>query len=748
MARYVTEYGTIVEADPKSAKPGWVPAHGDEVTPAAHASDGADIGGALATGVRSAFSHFSNAMGALPAVAGELAHQVGLTEHNDWTPGALHASSVAEHAGDEGGFNMPSKALLASQAEEAARHPIAETAGGLAGTLAGSAPLAILGGAATGGVTRALGGGLAARLGGAAIGEGIAGGAFSLADAAQQAEEQKRDLDGQHALAAGGLGFLLAGGLSFVAKGLGEAAGAAGRKLGGLRRGAEELAPEFAPEAAGVARATDDIAGAAIPSKAATMEADTAAFPRQTRYARGQRDMAGSPFGDTDLPLGGKPGSDLNPEELRSALNAESINSANRTAKVNKLLEIVPEGAHPDWVLGMSKDQRTAMAEFVGVPEASDVTWQALADAVADREGVQIGSTLPKPAPPPSPTMPGMPPPMAQELPGAAAHAAPSAVASPARKAWEAVLTKALTHVAKHGIGKFAGGLLGFSHGPVGAMIGAGIGTAVDAGMERLAASGAISAMATRGAALAGKAVDGALALGSNAAVGSAAKIARMTPTMVFLGNHDTPEDAYAARSDELQALAANNGEGIRNKVSEAFGPLAASQPGAVVQAQQTADRGVQYLLSKLPQAGMSEGSLTPVSDTFTVPRAELASFARVYAAVMQPKTVLADIVRGTVTSDQIDAVKAVYPAWYETTVVDAYGEKLRARDAQGRRLMPGATRVANTVLGTSAGIDSAELGLRFGDKFTPKPGPAKPHASGAGLNAKNQSPTDKILER
>ncbi len=133
-------------------------------------------------------------------------------------------------------------------------------------------------------------------------------------------------------------------------------------------------------------------------------EPDQAVVAKRTRYARGARDVFEPAFDDAEMPLGGK--GPVEPEELRAALNGEALNSLRRTEKVNRLLEAIPEGAHPDWVMGMTQQQRESLVNYVlgdsfddflrdmgsKIPkasnlEASNETWKALADAVAAREG-------------------------------------------------------------------------------------------------------------------------------------------------------------------------------------------------------------------------------------------------------------------------------------------------------------------------------------------------------------------------
>lgn len=283
----------------------------------------------------------------------------------------------------------------------------------------------------------------------------------------------------------------------------------------------------------------------------------------------------------------------------------------------------------------------------------------------------------------------------------------------------------------------------GLSHGVPGYFLGEAAGEQLAPKVAGAIArnSGVIGEMAQKGARLAASAIG-------SVTEGTGAKVATATlpgATSVFMGDRETMEDAYGARIAQLERLAANNGQGIRDAVATSLGPIAHEQPGAFLGMTQAANAGVQYLIGKIPSVGIAENSLTPLSSSQPPPRAEMASFARVYAAIMQPKTVLRDIKNGTVTSDQIDAVKTVYPDWFQHVIVQAYGDRLRRIDAKGKTLAPNQNRVANMVLGTSTGLDSVDLALQVGSAFVPKAQP-KP-AGGAGRKTKQQTtPTDTVL--
>lgn len=726
MGRYLTEYGTVVETD--DPQKGWKPTD----RPLSSEADSSlgdyakTAGEGFASGALDAFT----APARLLTAAGSKA--LGTSDPFEGISGRGFLSDMAATAGGAEAGSQYDEA----QHARAEANPTTATLGTMAGTMAGALAGSGVANAAGRGVTGALGGGLGARLAGAGVAGALDGAPLGLAQAGDQAWLDRQKIDGQHALAAAGLGALLGGTLSFATRGAAEVFGAAGR---GVRRAADGVMAEAPEEAAAVEGAP---ASGTVPKAAPVGEG--ADLEIRTPYGQGK--------GKLGLPKQGEDGSFVGAgreeEDIGQALqysqDVETINNRNRVEKVDRLLNAVPEGAHPDWVLNMTPTQRRAMADFVGVPEASDTTWQALSDAVADREGVTLSSA------PEASAAAG------EAVSGTFAKAAEQA-ADPTRKgaykAWQAALKQMATAVLKKGAGKLVGTVLGSTHGPLGAMVGHQVGAWVDQAAERLEASGALETIVTRGAKAAGKALDGALALGRAAEQPAmrltqvAGRAAVPAAIAVFSGKHETPEDAFAARSAELADLSGNNGQGINERVQASFGPLANDHPGAVMAATETAHAGVAYLLSKLPAAGPDPGSFTPTTSARVPERTEINRFARIYSAVMQPKTVLADVKRGIVTTDQLNAVRTVYPQWYEQNIVAQLGPKLQRRDARREPLTPLERNAVSMMTGVRTGIDSPDLGIKLGPIFDVKgPGDKPSKRVGKSKYADNYATTTNDL--
>jgi hypothetical protein len=533
--------------------------------------------------------------------------------------------------------------------------------------------------------------------------------------------------------------------------------------------------------------------------------ADDTAFVRRTRYARGARDVFEPEYASHDLPLGGRKGTAAEPEELRAALNGEALNSLRRTEKVAKLMEVVPEGAHPDWIRGMTEEQRDAVCEYIGVPKASEHTWQALEDAVAEREGYTpdngkwfkegpnteytphdplaapgppaapqgpaynppnasaIGELTPEPygklAPDPNAPAPGTynpnaganpaaigdlpeipvpglrnpPAPGSYQGPGLGGPTSPDVIGinpsdvggagsapTKAQGQWQALLAasqkslgrRLVGHAARMVLGGVAGGVMG---GLPGIIAGGVLGEAVPVigrGLFRLAKKGTTMTL---------DALDMAMRTG--------AKIpgdwsGAMQQQVAKYGQHyfySTDTDAQRAYKDRykgLQALDADNGALIRDRVANSFGDLAQSQRGALQATMDSAQTGVKYLLDKAPKSTPNPNSLTPMTDAQKPTRSEINEFSVVYDAVLHPSTVVRAIANGTVVSAQMQALRTVYPRWTQEQLVGPAAEKLQAMDAAGQSLLPSQRKVMDIVLGVNTGVDADAFVKKYGDTF------------------------------
>jgi hypothetical protein len=486
-------------------------------------------------------------------------------------------------------------------------------------------------------------------------------------------------------------------------KALGDVAGEEGAAIAPKPAAAESKA------AAALEGAADDVAG---PSRFAPEALnDEKAFPRRTRYARGARDVMDPEFGDTDLPLGGRPGADTEIEELRRALVAEDLNSANRADKVKLLMNAIPEGAHPDWVMGMAPEQRAAMWNFVnpaaddfvvgargikdvadGGPEMlkdtpSEVTWRALADAVAEREGVKGWTPkggaaapvieLPKPSAAPERAAAAAAEPAAAEQ--AALSATPEPMAgegSHEHNVFRDVVGRIVSWATGRGLAKAAGSLVGSTHGPVGYMAGGAVGAAVDKvlGKHVEAVNERITDAVTK---FLGK---GAPKSPLPSAEGLPGKTAGAVAT-IFGDKQPSPRaapralDAHYAQAVTAVAHLATNPAAHFEETSK-LAPLAKHAPVIATKIAVKQGQAVKFLQSKLPPQTIA----TPLSAArpTVIGDMEKASFLRSLKAVQRPLSVLEDMKDGQLSKEGVEALKAVWPETYDdlrTKVLDRVAE-------------------------------------------------------------------------
>lgn len=724
------------------------------------------------------------------------------------------------------------------QRARAEANPLSSGAGKLAGTLAGFGPLGALGGAA-GGAIAGDGAGLAARLAGAAARGATEMGTLSLADQTEEARLQDTALTAKQAIYSAGLGALFGGTLNFAGKAAGEffsaskAARAAETALAERRGTIPDLEPPQgplpAPVGGGVSMRPEipDLQGegpATVRAPPLPPEADLAAESNakfndsdlgrgvSTPRPAGAPEMPTVPAPATsnaEVMAGGVP-SGLEPEprpdldvqggeDFSKALRRESFEASGRAKKVGKLLDAIPEGAHPDWVLKMSPSERGALAEMVGVKDPSDKTWRALADALADREGFSVspaleaapatasgdlenqlrasladkagaprnGTMLPPELQPPTPPAinapaPGTyqgpprpegpvpsfsPPPVGpQPAPGAPyqppvgadalippeeygpALSQPVNLATPEGKAWNGLLGKLAKYGARKMAGKAMGAMLG---GSVGGIPGVALGMAAGHAVDKMFAASAMQRMAQKGVTSATRAVEGALDLGERTAVS-----AGESP---FFRAGKTPEAAYQSNVKQLESLNANNGRLLTDRIAKAFGPL--TDPAAINAVTETARRGIEYLLAKVPVQGPDPGSLTPMADAPAPSRSAIAEYADISDTVLYPKTFEEAVKNGTVTAPMVDAMRAVHPELYEQFQQD-FGRALAARDAKDKPILGPERRVASTALGIAQGIDSNKFANKYAQGFAllASSPPADGKKGGSGRKLKGKS--------
>lgn len=116
--------------------------------------------------------------------------------------------------------------------------------------------------------------------------------------------------------------------------------------------------------------------------------------------------------------------------------------------------------------------------------------------------------------------------------------------------------------------------------------------------------------------------------------------------------------ELHDKRADEVLALAADPAAMV-DRLSRNLGNLGNVAPGMSAAMSATSGRAVDFL-AKAVQAPPPRGPLAP---KWVPSEAEKAKFARLYHAVVDPESILQHAAAGTMTQDEVAALKAVYPA-------------------------------------------------------------------------------------
>jgi hypothetical protein len=210
------------------------------------------------------------------------------------------------------------------------------------------------------------------------------------------------------------------------------------------------------------------------------------------------------------------------------------------------------------------------------------------------------------------------------------------------------------------------------------------------------------------------------------------------TALSLFQGKARDLQQAYKERAEEIRASTQAYGAPIRANAAVALGGLAETAPNLAAKMVTTATIAASFLESKLPSGTMNLRSFTPHSAPVTVSNQEIAKFAKYWSAVNHPLSVLDDLRRGTATSEQIEALQAVYPALYDR-IRQQTMMSLAAADARGV-LIPYQARLQLDLLlnlnGAGEPTASTDFMSRFqaisqsnpegSDQSRPKP-PARP---------------------
>lgn len=328
-------------------------------------------------------------------------------------------------------------------------------------------------------------------------------------------------------------------------------------------------------------------------------------------------------------------------------------------------------------------------------------------------------------------------------------------------------LDKLDTGSAGHLLGAAGGAVLGGAFADDSRGTGAGVGALIGAVAGGLRSPGLMvrrMAMIERYAEKAGVSIDGSLnkvfagieGAGSKFKQAATATRNAVTPTALelFQGSHATPELAYKARAKEVLDADANYGQRIRDNAAHVFGNSFDADPHAVGAAVVATTKAIRLLAEKMPGGLVQTQSLTPMSAKTSPSRIDIQQYAMLHTAVTQPLAVIADISKGTVTRDQIDAIAEVHPALIQHVRMSVL-ERLQKLDQKGIEV-PLRQRIILDSLLDLDGAGELALSSDFAEKYAasmsdtaaaqaeaqaprPRPGPSK-------IGERLKTPTDEMI--
>lgn len=130
----------------------------------------------------------------------------------------------------------------------------------------------------------------------------------------------------------------------------------------------------------------------------------------------------------------------------------------------------------------------------------------------------------------------------------------------------------------------------------------------------------------------------------------------------VDVGTSDAPA-AYEALSRRIHAMQ-DPSSPERQRVQQHVGAIASDSPALAGAYSGTVQRAANYLASQLPEPPVEPGLFSRF-DSPILTRGELETLKRQVNAVENPRDVLSAIEDGSVTPEEVDALRAVYPRMY-----------------------------------------------------------------------------------
>lgn len=165
-------------------------------------------------------------------------------------------------------------------------------------------------------------------------------------------------------------------------------------------------------------------------------------------------------------------------------------------------------------------------------------------------------------------------------------------------------------------------------------------------------------------------------------------KRSRALPAVVALfGHRGEREDNYRETVKEVRELAGNPQLAMR-RVDQLTAAMGGKAPGVAMAMGATAIRQAQFLASRIPTQPM-QGSITPQLETESVSASEMAEWAELVEVIQNPERAIDALEDGTLSYNQVDALKAGWPLLYEQMRATTLDQLLDAetRPAYNQRL-------------------------------------------------------------
>lgn len=140
---------------------------------------------------------------------------------------------------------------------------------------------------------------------------------------------------------------------------------------------------------------------------------------------------------------------------------------------------------------------------------------------------------------------------------------------------------------------------------------------------------------------------------------------------------HKDKREWLAAQSDQL-AKFATNPEAVTASISNILGATATQRPELAQALAVTASRALGHLQAVIPKPPPSD-SIPALGTKWRPTDAEISRFERHHRAVTDPLSIFEDLRRGSITSEAIEALQAVYPQMTEklrTSVLERLASK------------------------------------------------------------------------